>query len=329
MIISIIIPIYNEEKYIDSCLSSIVRSDIDKNGMEVFVVDGKSTDNTSNIVKEYCEKYPYIKLIINSKRIVPCAMNIAIKKAKGDFIIRLDAHSEYPPDYISKLIESAQKLDADNVGGICITKTRLITDKTKAIVAVLSNKFGVGNSYFRTGSNEIKEVDTVPFGCYKKEVFEKYGLYDERLERNQDIELNKRIKRGGGKLFLVPEIKCTYYARETYRALAKNNYQNGMWNIYTCYYTKKLSSLSFRHFIPLILVLSLLLPLLISILIWPPIIYISIASLTAYVLFVSIISIMLSIKDLSFIYLFAGFTILHLSYGFGSMIGLFHYKSKH
>ena len=130
------------------------------------------------------------------------------------------------------------------MGTVCKTDVLNKTPKTLAIREVLGNKFGVGNSTFRTGITEEQDVDTVPFGCWRREVFEKYGLYDVRLVRNQDIELNKRIKRGGGKIYILPDTYCTYLARETWSALAKNNYGNGKWNILTVWYTKMFSSLS-------------------------------------------------------------------------------------
>jgi glycosyltransferase involved in cell wall biosynthesis len=249
--ISIVVPIYNEEKYIQSCLDSIINSDYDKEKLEVLLVDGGSNDKTVEIIKEYQKKYSFFKLLHNPKKIVPVAMNIGIKNAKGEYIIRLDAHSMYPKDYFKKLIFYHKKLNADNVGGVVITEVKNKNNISNSIKNVLSDRFGVGSA-FRSGVKEIQEVDTVPFGCYKRELFDKVGLYGERLVRNQDIELNKRIKNSGGKIYLIPEIKCTYFARENYKDLAKNNFNNGLWNILTAYYTNTLNSLSLRHFIPLI-----------------------------------------------------------------------------
>jgi glycosyltransferase involved in cell wall biosynthesis len=192
--ISIIIPIYNEEKYIAKCLDSIIKSDFDKDKMEVLLVDGGSSDKTIEIIKEYQKKYSFFKLLHNPKKIVPVAMNIGIKNAKGKYIIRLDAHSSYPKNYFKKLIYWHKKLNADNVGGVVVTEVKNKNRISNAIKNVLSDRLGVGSA-FRSGVGEIKEVDTVPFGCYKKEIFDKVGLYDERLVRNQDIELNKRIKK--------------------------------------------------------------------------------------------------------------------------------------
>jgi hypothetical protein len=249
-------------------------------------------------------------------------MNKGIKAANGDIIMRLDAHATYEKNYFSVLVHALKELGADNVGAVCKTDVLNKTPKTLAIKEVLSNKFGVGNSVFRTGVNRVMEVDTVPFGCWKREVFDKYGLYDVRLVRNQDIELNKRILRGGGKICIIPNTYCTYLARETYKGIAKNNYGNGKWNILTVFYTKQLSSLSIRHFIPLLFVLSLIIPTILS-LVFAPLIIISLLSLFAYVCLLGLISLKLCVnKRLNFFYLLTSFLVLHLSYGWGSLIGL-------
>lgn len=321
--ISVICPIYNEEKYIGKCIESIMQQDYPKEDMEVLFVDGMSTDKTRSIISEYLPRCPYLRVVDNPHRIVPYAMNKGIEESKGDVIIRIDAHTSYERNYFSVLVSRLYELDADDVGAVCKTDVLNKTPKTLAIREVLSNKFGVGNSVFRTGVDKVMEVDTVPFGCWRREVFDKYGLYDTRLVRNQDIELSKRILSGGGKIFIVPDTFCTYYARETYRALSRNNYQNGKWNILTVYYTKQFNSLSLRHFVPMVFVLSLILPLLASI-IWLPLIWIAVASLSAYLLALTAICIKLSVnKRLNITYLLCSFFVLHLSYGCGSLAGCF------
>ncbi len=320
--ISIICPIYNEEKYIAQCIDSLIDQDYPKDDLEVLFVDGRSKDQTRKIVAEYQKEYSWIKLLDNPEKIVPYAMNYGIEAAKGDIIIRIDAHSSYENNYISTLSESLMKYDATNVGAVCYTDVLNKNPKTLAIREILSHPFGVGNSLFRIGVDKVTEADTVPFGCYRKEVFDKYGLYNTKLIRNQDIELNKRIIRDGGKILLIPNTSCTYYARETYKALAKNNYQNGMWNILTVYYTNEIRSLSLRHFIPLLFVLSLIVPSILS-LVWSPILMLSALSLGLYLASVIVLSIKAYLKDkVNPIYMVASFFILHFSYGLGSLVGL-------
>lgn len=319
--LTVICPIYNEEKYIAQFLDSLLKQDYPKDDLEILLVDGMSKDKTREIVNEYINNFPFIRLIDNPDKIVPYAMNRGIEEAKGDVIMRLDAHASYQLDYFSVLVNGVKRLHADNVGTVCKTDVLNKTPKTLAIREVLGNKFGVGNSTFRTGIDHEQEAETVPFGCWPREVFEKYGKYDVRLVRNQDIELNKRIRRGGGNIYILADTYCTYLARETWKALAKNNYGNGKWNILTVYYTKMFSSLSIRHFIPLLFVLSLIVPLLLTF-IWWPLALVSVASLLAYTGLLSVVSAKLAItKHLNFCYLLVTFFVLHLSYGWGSLVG--------
>jgi len=317
--ITIIVPCYNEEKYIKQCIESIFQSDYPRNFYEVIMIDGNSSDNTVNIIREHKE----IILLHNPKKIVPISMNMGLEIAKGEYIIRLDAHSYFPKDYFSKLIRFAIELNSDNIGGVCVTKPKVKTNKSVAICEVLINRFGVGNSLFRIGANKILEVDTVPFGCFKRNVFEKFGLYDSRLERNQDLELNKRIKKGGGRIFLVPSIHCIYFARETFGDLARNNFANGLWNIKTVIITNTFSSLSLRHFVPLFFLLSLIIPLILMV-IWKGFFLVTLVVLLAYLLVTFYVSIpIVKSKKINIFLVIYSFFVLHLSYGFGSLVGFF------
>ena len=320
--LSVIIPCRNEEKYLKTCLNSVVDNDYPKEDLEVFVIDGNSNDNTRVIAGQYEKKYDFIHLLLNEKNTVPFAMNLGIKKSSGDYIIRLDAHSEIPGNYFSELIKWSEKLDADNVGVIWITDVKNKNPKSNSIIKVLTSRLGVGNAYFRIGVDKVKEVDTVPFGCYKKDVFEKIGLYNTRLTRNQDIELNKRLKKKNGKIFLLPDLFCKYFARETFSGIAGNNFRNGLWNILTIYITKKLGSVSLRHFIPFLFLLTLVIPLIFMI--WyPGLGFIALLSFIIYLLTILFVSLKIKDKDSSFYLVVWTFIVLHLSYGFGSFIGLF------
>ena len=318
--LTIICPVYNEEKYIARCIESIMRQDYPKDDWEVLFVDGMSTDRTREIIASYLPQCPYLRVLDNPHRIVPYAMNKGISEAKGDIIMRIDAHTFYEPNYCSAIVRRLRELDAEDVGCVCKTDVLHKTPKTLAIREVLSNKFGVGNSTFRTGIEDVQEVDTVPFGCWPKRVFEKYGLFDVRLRRNQDIELSKRIINGGGKIYIIPDTFCTYLARETFKGLAKNNYGNGMWNILTVYYTKQMKSLSLRHFIPLLFVLGLIVPTIVGFF-WHPAWLLSVFVLLSYLLALGIVSAKLAKqKHLNFFYLLWSFVTLHCSYGWGSLM---------
>ena len=319
--ISVIIPCRNEAKYIADCLNTVLDNDYPKELTEIFVVDGKSTDNTKKIAEEFSAKFAKINVLINQDKIVPLAMNLGIKASSGDLIIRVDAHSKIPRNYFSELVKASERFDADNIGTCCLTDVKNKNPKSNAIKKVLSNRFGVGDSLFRIGINKSQEVDTVPFGCYKKEVFGKVGLFNKHLKRNQDIELNKRIAKAGGKVILISEVTSTYFARETFIELAKNNFGNGVWNILTVYITKKISSLSLRHFIPIIFLLSLILPL-IGMVFNPIVGIVSLLSLISYLYLITFISYKLKDKTTSLVYIFISFIVLHFSYALGSFVGL-------
>lgn len=318
-LISIIIPCRNEEHYICQCLNSLLKSTYPENRIEIFIVDGLSEDSTPQIIDEYCLAHSGIHRINNPHRTTPHALNLGVQASSGEYVIILSAHADYPPNYCEKLVAEAQRLDAACTGPLLQTQTTKETNTTKAIANVLSDPFGVG-SRFRTGATEIIEVDTVAFGCYHRTVFEKYGLFDKRLIRNQDIEFNKRLIRSGEKIYLLPDLICTYYARETYAELAKNNYQNGYWNILTAYYSGRLNSLSLRHFIPLIFILSIILPCLISPY-YPLILWIPSIIVTIYLLFITKRSWEIKNKT-TWLHQIWAFIVLHFSYGFGSIGGI-------
>ena len=216
-----------------------------------------STDGTRAIVQEYAKRYPFIRLVDNSQRIVPPAMNIGIRAAKGDIIIRLDAHAIFPVNYFTELVKNLRELKAENVGGVCRTLPVNDSPECVAIANVLSSSFGMGNSHFRVGTNEIMEVDTVPFGCFRRELFDRIGYFNEELIRNQDDEFNGRIIKNGGKIYLLPHLVIDYYARDSVKKVYKMFYQYGLFKPLV---NRKLGSpATVRQFFPLLFVLGLLL----------------------------------------------------------------------
>lgn len=253
--LSVVCPIYNEEKYIAACIDSVLLQDYPREDMEVIFADGMSTDATREIVASYTARYPFIRLIDNPERRVSQGMNHAIRASRGDVVIRLDAHAEYPSNYFSRLVEALAELGAENVGGVCITLPCAETDTSRAIAAVLSTPFGMGNSTFRVGTDRIKEVDTVPFGCWHRSLFDRIGLFDTDLVRNQDDEFNGRILRHGGKIFLLPDVQIKYYARDKIKKVARMFYQYGLFKPLV---NKKLGSpATARQFVPVALVVGL------------------------------------------------------------------------
>ena len=320
--ISIIIPCRNEEKYINKCLDSVINQDYSKEILEVLVIDGMSKDNTKKILEDYSHRYHFIRYLENPKKITPCALNIGIKNAKGEIIIRMDAHAKYEKYYISKCVKYLNEYNVDNVGGNMITLPIEDTLIGRSIVKVLTSKFGVGNSAFRTGSKEPKFVDTVFGGCYRKEVFDKIGLFNENLSSSQDMEFNLRLIRSGGKILLVPDILSYYYTRSNPVSFIKNNFRNGFWAVYPLKFVK--IPLRWRHYIPLAFVSALLGSALLAFY-WRIFGYFFLFITGLYLLGNAFFSAKIVVSEKNWRYFFITiltFTIFHLSYGFGSMVGL-------
>ena len=187
---------------------------------------------------------------------------ITIQQAKGDVIIRMDCHSVYPKDYVLTLVRALDEYNADNVGAVIETIPMDNLPKSEAIASVMSSFFGVGNALFRIGVNKVKEVDTVPFGCFRREIFDELGLFDEAFIRNQDDEFNARMIKNGKKILLIPNVKIQYYARQYYKQVSRMFFQYGLFKPLVNYKLRQVASV--RQIIPVALVLYLLIMLLVS-----------------------------------------------------------------
>ena len=228
--ISVILPVRNEERYIAACVDSIFSQDYPAEKMEVIFVDGRSEDRTVEMLHAMQKNHPQILVLDNPNRTVPYAMNIGTQ-------------------------------DCDNAGGVFETHGRGFMGE--AIAEMLKTPLGVGNATYRL-TTEDGYVDTVPFGCFKRELFERIGGFDERMTRNQDNELNFRIRKNGGKIYLNHNIRVQYYCRDTMRGIMKMGYMNGKWNVITM--TLVPGSMGVRHFVPLAFVLSTILLVLLTLL---------------------------------------------------------------
>jgi len=327
--VSIIIPCRNERRFVGDCLQSIIDNDYSKERLEVLVIDGMSDDGTPDVIREFTQSSPWIRLIENPRKITPVALNIGIANSKGETILWMSAHNRYEKDYVSRSVECLEKYGADNVGGIMRTLPREDTFTGKAIVASLSHHFGVGNSYFRVMPKEPKWVDTVFGGCYRKEVFDRVGLFNENLVRGQDMEFNLRLKKARGKTLLVPDIVSYYYARSDIKSFWEHNFTNGVWAILPFLYSP-IMPVSWRHLVPLIFVSSLLGSCVLGLL-WPLFLYLFVAILGAYVLTNLAASFQLSVQRRDIRYLIAMpfiFGALHVGYGLGSLWGFLRLLAK-
>jgi glycosyltransferase involved in cell wall biosynthesis len=319
--VSIAIPCRNEAPYIAGCLGSILAGDYPLDRLEILVADGLSDDGTREILRTYAAEHSCVTVLDNHALSTPAALNLAIRSASGSVVVRMDAHVLYPPDYVRRLVEALEETGADNVGGVLETVPADDTSVARAIAMGLSHPFGVGNSHFRTGTRHRREVDTVPFGCYRRETFDRIGLFDEELVRNQDDELNFRLIASGGRILLLPEVTCRYFARRSFGQVARMYYQYGYFKPLVA---RKLGRvMTVRQLVPSMLIATLVGSASLSQ--WVPGAGAAFAVITAiYGGFVLVCSAAATGSDLRCgLALAAVFPTLHFSYGFGFIRGIY------
>lgn len=234
-LVSILIPTLNEENYIVDCIHSVLSFDIpDGYEVEIIITDGMSSDSTRQLIISNFSEAPLV-IIDNEDVFQANGINKAIQHSKGEFIMRLDAHAIYPKDYLEKCLTLINETGADNVGGAVQTLQGAKTFSAKIVQSLTTHPFGVGDSTFRTV--EYKgEVDTVPYGFFRRKIFEKVGLLNEKLIRAQDYEFNRRIHSLGGKIYIDTSIKIKYFNQASlFNFYGKQFFKEAPYNAYMWY----------------------------------------------------------------------------------------------
>ncbi len=317
--VSVIIPCRNEVKYLGRCLDSILRNSYPADRMEVLVADGMSNDGTRELIDGYSSRDARVRRVDNPKRITPCALNLAIGAAHGEILVRIDAHSSISETYVERAVFYLETTEASNVGGTMHTIAQGDGPFAEPIRMVLTHRFGVGNSHFRTGSAEPRWVDTVFGGCWRKEVFARVGGFNEDLVRSQDMEFNTRLARAGGKILLAPDLETEYWARADLKYFVEHNWANGVWAILPFAFTQG-SPVRLRHLIPLAFVSALLGSLALAPFAW----WLALLVAGPYLAVNFVVSGMLGVRTRSVrnaLLLPVAFASLHWVYGAGSVWG--------
>lgn len=231
-VVSVVLPIRNEGDHIEACLERILAQDYPRGSMEIIVVDGRSTDGTLDAVRRVQVRYPDadVKVLDNPARVVPPALNLGIRAARGDVIVRMDGHTVPATDYVSACVAALGRSGAANAGGViaAVGSTRF----GRAVAVASLHPLGAGDARYRIGG-AAGDVDTVPFGAFRRQAFERVGLFDESLVRNQDDEMNVRLRAAGERVYLDPAIRATYTPRGTVRGLWSQYFQYGWWRVET------------------------------------------------------------------------------------------------
>jgi succinoglycan biosynthesis protein ExoA len=307
---SIICPIYNESGYLPELLSFL--SQCQPEPLQIILIDGGSIDNSREIILKWKEKLPQLQLICNPERTVPYALNLAIPICSAEIIIRIDAHTKYADDYFKNILETFNNTGADIVGGP--TRTAFKDSFQEAVAYVFNTPLGMGNS-------SVHDVDfngytdSVTFGAWKREIFEKTGLFDVQFKRNQDDEFHYRARSLGFKIYQNSDIKLWYYPRNAMRGLFKQYFEYGLYKPLVL--KKNKSGLSLRHLVPSLFVIYLLS--LIILLFWS---WVAFLPLTIYFSLAIYFAIKAKSSMIPRLYIPLVYPIVHLGYGIGFILGL-------
>ncbi len=321
--VSVIVPCYNEQATIEKLLQAFFDQSYPLNEIEVIIADGMSTDQTRTVINRFQDNHPelLIRVIDNIKRAIPSGLNRAIEAAKGEIFVRFDAHSIPDRDYIRNCVLALDSNKGDNVGGIWMIQAGSSTWMAKAIAIAASHPLAVGDARYRIGG-VAQEVDTVPFGAFRRELIQKVGLFDETLLTNEDYEFNVRIRQSGGKVWMDPSIRSVYFSRSTLKELALQYWRYGYWKAQML--RRYPRTVRWRQVLPPLFVFSLLSLGLLSI-VWSLTRWLFIIIVILYTIIIFIAGIQSSIKhrDISLVIgIPLAIATIHLSWGLAFLRGL-------
>ena len=230
--VSVIVPCYNEQSTIRLLLEALLEQTFPRNEMEAIIADGFSTDGTRAAIIAFQKDFPNLEVLVvdNTRRSIPSAVNAAIKASRGTIIVRLDAHSKPYPDYVENCVNALEQGRGDTVGGVWEIHPGAETWIAKSIAVAAAHPLGVGDAFYRH-TKQAAEVDTVPFGSFRRSLIEQVGYFDESLLTNEDYEFYTRVRKAGGRIWLDPSIRSIYFARATLRQLARQYRRYGFWKL--------------------------------------------------------------------------------------------------
>jgi len=316
--VSIIVPCYNEQSTIRLMLDAFRAQTFPCDQMEVVIADGMSTDRTREEIAAFQRDFPHldVRVVDNTARTIPSGVNRAIEATRGEIIVRFDAHSKPYPDYVENCVKAHETGRGDNIGGVWEIQPGAQTWVAKSIAVAAAHKLGVGDAMYRLGAS-ASEVDTVPFGSYRRSLIDKIGNYNESLLTNEDYEFNTRIRKSGGRVWLDPSIRCIYFARSTFVELMRQYWRYGYWKWRMVRHFP--DTLRWRQALPPLFVLSLIGLALISIII-PIVSWLLAAELLLYYFILFLAGAQASLKHRTF-FLLPGLPLaisaMHITWGSG------------
>jgi succinoglycan biosynthesis protein ExoA len=321
-LVTVVVPMRNEEAGILACLESILANELPGGDLELLVLDGDSTDRSAQLVSELSARDPRVRLIRNPARLQADAFNIGLAEARGRYLVRMDAHTLYEPDYIRESVRLLEETGAANVGGV--QRATGTTATSRAIAAAVSSKFAAGDAAYRNAS-EPCWTDTVYLGAWRTATLREIGGMIPGWAVNEDYEMNVRLRAAGGRIYLSPTIRSTYFVRGSISKLGRQYLRYGFWKVRTL--LKHPTSLRWRQMVAPAFALSILLTPLSVWLLGP---LLGAAHLIAYAVANLMASVIVASRTdwRHLIRLPLIFLVIHASWGFGFLGGALHWPIK-
>jgi glycosyltransferase involved in cell wall biosynthesis len=322
--VSVVIPCFNEERLIEKVLANLIEQYHD-DAYEVLVVDGGSTDGTRAAVDRFVEAHPSfcVQVIDNPARHIPVGVNLGIARARGQVIVRMDAHSTPSPNYVRRCVELLVETEASVVGMTLRVRAGADTLTARAIAIAVAHPFGIGDAKYRSaGLSGRQFVDTVPFGAFRKTLWQELGGFSENLLTNEDYDFNYRVRSRGGQVLLDTKAYCQYFARPTLRELSRQYFRYGYWKARMVQLHPR--SIKLRQIVAPAFVTSLVASGALS-LAWSPMVWVLLAIIIAYSSLALFYAAQLARRNGAFkllFPLFLSFTVIHLCWGTGFILGL-------
>jgi succinoglycan biosynthesis protein ExoA len=317
-LVSVIVPCYNEQATIRKLLEAIYSQTYPRAEVEVIIADGRSTDHTREEIEAFRREHPdlCVRIVDNPQRAIPSGLNRAMEAARGEYIVRLDAHSVPQSDYLERSLQALEDGLGENVGGVWDIRPGNSGWAGRSIAAAASHPLAVGDARYRY-TNQAGLVETVPFGAYRADLIRRIGPYDETLLTNEDYEFNARIQKAGGHIWLDPRIRSVYYARSSFGDLARQYWRYGFWKLRML--RRYPATLRWRQALPPLFVLSLVVLAMLAIL-WPVARILLLIEVLAYGIILLLAGALAALKRRDAA-LFAGLplaiAVMHLSWGSG------------
>jgi succinoglycan biosynthesis protein ExoA len=311
--VSVILAVRNEAAHIESAIRSLLQQASDSFDLEILAIDGLSTDGTVEVIRDMAAHDARVRLVVNDKCSTPHAFNLGLQHARGEYVCIFGSHARYDTNYISACLEELEKHGAAGVSGYLVTAPSCETLQAQLVAWALAHPFGSSGSSVRTQKDGF--VETIPFPVFRRSVLLEVGGYDEQLDRNQDNDMNQKLRARGHCLYLTCRTKAEYFTRSSITSMAKHAFRSGYWNLLS--WRKNPASMSVRHFVPFAFVSAVMMTAMLTW--WSSLLLLTVVGAHAVAGLLAATQLAIRERTLRSLLLPVVFFTFHFSYGLGTL----------